>query len=493
MAISVGKEDGASRTSADSSSAPQNGKFSLSLGSRKPLAASTISFKQPAKRPRALLEEEDHDRSATASQRSESILTFGLPTAGAAEAAESPRVIQSLPNRDWREESKKKRQTSNLPRDPRNGANTNISHVDIINATTPAFGLTVVQPPSLDKPTSAPTTTLTPLPTTSTPPPPPLTADEAALLALTAGPTTSTHTIRPPTPPTIQTEDSAFRTAYTSAPRMASLDEYTATPVEGFGAAILRGYLAPGETLEKRAERATVLKERVRRPGLLGIGAKETAQGLDGVELGAWGRGVKKGKGGKKEEVGYLPLQVRSKITGEVMGEEEMKRRVEAGKMILEEKGRGQTRLRREEDGEGRRRLIGDVNRGEGWRESERDDRRRRADDGDRGSREERLSRKEADASYRSRRDEADSIGRRRRYDDDDDDDANDRYNSRDKERGNRRENREADGERDSYRDRERERRPPRDEDDSRRRDRDRDRDRDGRNRDKRNNGGRRH
>lgn len=477
------KEDSAPRSGVNASPAPQNGKFSLSLGSKKPATASTTTFKQPVKRPRALLEEEEHDDLTNGPNRTESILSFGQPAVGAVEAAEAPRVIQSLPNRDWREESKKKRQKSGLPGDARNGTNnTNVPDVDIVNATTPAFGLTVVQSPSLDEATSSSIANPTPLPLISAPPPQ-LTADEAALLALTAGPTTSTHTIRPSTPPAgPQSEDSAFRTAYTSAPRMASLDEYTATPVEGFGAAILRGYLAPGETLEKRAERATALKERVRRPGLLGIGAKETAQGLEGVELGAWGRGVKKGKGGgRKEEVGYLPLQVRSKVTGEVMGEEEMKRRVEAGKMLVEEKAK--VGSRQDEDGGGRRKMIEDGGRSEGRRDDERYDRRRRRDDDDRRSRDDGSSRREIDGSYQSRRDDGNSEARRGRRDDEED---KDRYSSRDKDQGSRRGYRDANGDRDRYRDRdrerERERRPARDDDDSRRRDRNRD----GRNGDRR-------
>ncbi|KAJ5172479.1 hypothetical protein N7492_005072 [Penicillium capsulatum] len=137
-------------------------------------------------------------------------------------------------------------------------------------------------------------------------------------------------------------EGSSFRTDVASRPEPATLDQYNAIPVEEFGAALLRGMgWKDGQAIGRgnyssstAAERA--LKPRVpeRRPGFLGIGAKDTSGGKGAeAELGAWGKsamrkasrkqGEESPSGGNTEGV-YMPVMMRNKQTGEYITEEEL-------------------------------------------------------------------------------------------------------------------------------------------------------------------------
>ena len=94
-------------------------------------------------------------------------------------------------------------------------------------------------------------------------------------------------------------EEAAFRADYEAAPRNATLAEYAATPIEGFGAALLRGYMRPGQTLEDLSESRAVKKAGAkpgekdkapeRRRDLLGLGAKpmDLGPGLEDKKKGA--------------------------------------------------------------------------------------------------------------------------------------------------------------------------------------------------------------
>ncbi|KAF2876233.1 DExH-box splicing factor binding site-domain-containing protein [Massariosphaeria phaeospora] len=107
-------------------------------------------------------------------------------------------------------------------------------------------------------------------------------------------------------------DDVAFRREIHDAPDVPTLQAYEATPVEGFGAALLRGMgWKDGEEIGSKGKAAAAPKEIKKRPALLGIGAKQGA----GQELGAWAA-----------KQPYNPVVLRNKVTGEVKLEDAGKR-----------------------------------------------------------------------------------------------------------------------------------------------------------------------
>ncbi|RDH34119.1 DExH-box splicing factor binding site-domain-containing protein [Aspergillus welwitschiae] len=133
-------------------------------------------------------------------------------------------------------------------------------------------------------------------------------------------------------------ETSSFRADVAARPESASLDQYNAIPVEEFGAALLRGMgWKEGQAVGRGKYGGSANqdnKPRVpeRRPGFLGIGAKDVSGGKGAeAELGAWGKAaMRKGsrKGGKEGESNpegvYMPIMMRNKQTGEFITEEEL-------------------------------------------------------------------------------------------------------------------------------------------------------------------------
>lgn len=252
-------------------------------------------------------------------------------------------------------------------------------------------------------------------------------------------------------------EASSFRTDVLSRPEPATLDQYNAIPVEEFGAALLRGMgWKDGQSIGRgnygSATKVDGNKPRVpeRRPGFLGIGAKDSTGGKGAeAEFGAWGKAAMR-KASRKagEENGngntegvYMPITMQNKKTGEYVTEAELEEMKKASKS---EPVKDDWRERR------------DRNLEKSGRDSDRDrDRsyRKRDYDDDRSDRRAGSSRRDRSSSA-SRH-----SSRRSRYDDDD----------------RRKDDRSY---RDSDRDRDRDRRRDRDEDKDSRRDRDRDRDR---------------
>ena len=243
-----------------------------------------------------------------------------------------------------------------------------------------------------------------------------------------------------------ENETKSFRTDMESRPDSASLADYAAVPVEEFGAALLRGMgWKEGEPVNKSrygdtVSTQTALKARVpeRRPGYLGIGAKDISgkAGSSELELGAWGKSAMR-KAKKPGEGLYTPVLMRSKKTGELITEDEFK------KLQKEEPEKS------DEWKERRDRNLEKYGR----------DRKRRDEDEDESDRHRSSGRSSRNASASPDRER-----RRRKYYDDEDSDrksSDRRY-------------------RDRSRDRDRDRRDrDRDRDRERRRDRDRDRDRD--------------
>ncbi|KAJ5812162.1 hypothetical protein N7474_008463 [Penicillium riverlandense] len=289
-------------------------------------------------------------------------------------------------------------------------------------------------------------------------------------------------------------EASSFRTDVASRPDSATLDAYDSIPVEEFGAALLRGMgWKDGQAIGRGQygtsatadrDRANKLRVPERRPGFLGIGAKDTSGGKGAeAELGAWGKSAmrkasrKQGEadanGGNTEGV-YMPVMMRNRKTGEHITEEEL------AAMQKEAKSKPTT----EDDWRDRR----DRNLEKSGRDKDRDRGYRRRDYDD--EEEERHGRRNGSSRRdRSLSSSRHSSSRRSRYDDDggredrsrrDRDRRRDRDDDRDRRRdsGN---DRDRDRERDRDRDTDRSHRHGDDRSSKSRRDRDRDRDRDSR------------
>ncbi|KAJ5725690.1 uncharacterized protein N7483_007047 [Penicillium malachiteum] len=276
----------------------------------------------------------------------------------------------------------------------------------------------------------------------------------------------------------------SFKTDLKSRPESATLDQYNAIPVEEFGAALLRGMgWKDGQSIGRgnysssaSAEKANKAAVPARRPGFLGIGAKDSSGGKGAeAELGAWGKSAmrkasrkagEENSEGKTEGV-YMPVMMRNKKTGEYLTEEDL---ADLKKKSASQPDKDDWRERR------------DKNLEKSGRDRDREYRKRDYDDEGRSDRK----------SGSSRRDRSRSSGRqssrRSRYDEDDDRRRDDR-SSRDRERDRDR-RRDRDDDKDHRRDRDRDRRHRDDKyssssrhssSHSSRHDRDRDRDRDSR------------
>lgn len=136
-------------------------------------------------------------------------------------------------------------------------------------------------------------------------------------------------------------ETSSFRTDVASRPESATLDQYNAIPVEEFGAALLRGMgWKDGQAIGRgnygssaAADGANKSRVPERRPGFLGIGAKDSTGGKSAeAEFGAWGKSAMRKASRKQGEEGssgntegvYMPVIMRNKKTGESITEEEL-------------------------------------------------------------------------------------------------------------------------------------------------------------------------
>ncbi|KAL4964723.1 spliceosome ATPase-activating subunit SPP2 [Aspergillus stella-maris] len=299
-----------------------------------------------------------------------------------------------------------------------------------------------------------------------------------------------------------QNETRSFRADVAARPEAATLDQYNAIPVEDFGAALLRGMgWKEGQSVGKNygkegpdTSRASTPHVPARRPGFLGIGAKDVSGGKAEVEFGAWGKAaMRKGsrkagesKDGQHNTEGvYMPVLMRNKKTGETITEEELSALSKESKK-REESDDWRERRDRNLEKSGR-----DKDR---HRDRDRDSRRLEYDD-------DRYDSRRNGSSSSSRRDKdrdrsrsaGDRQSRRRRYDAEDSDRRDDRsYRERDRDRDRDRDReRRSDRDRDRDRDRDYDRKSSRYGDDrhssrhsssntsSRHRDRDRDRDSD--------------
>jgi len=298
----------------------------MSLGKLKvkPGLKASLLQKDTKKSRLALGEDEPED-----SIKQQEILGWDAAEGGALEVGskkkeEGLRIILAQPSRDWRAEARRKI----LSKAPHQQVQEQKSNVDDKEKeeTKIQYGLTIIQkdePQDIEavqasEPIEVVKDTLTEEQR----------LEKQALDALLTGKSADEDLVIP-----VQTEEEAFLNDLHNAPEAPTLEAYEAQPIEGFGAALLRGMgWKDGEAFGKNGK-TTKAKEVKRRPALLGIGAKEEAAA--GVELGAWGP---KSGNGKKVVQSYNPVALRNKRTGEIITEEELKAKLDTQDMVPEEK-----------------------------------------------------------------------------------------------------------------------------------------------------------
>ncbi|KAH6612455.1 DExH-box splicing factor binding site-domain-containing protein, partial [Boeremia exigua] len=303
------------------------GGFKMSLGGLKAKPGLKGVIAKGNTKPKKALLGDDEPEDANKAQE---IAGFDAAEGGAIDIngpkeKKGPLVIPSLPNRNWREEARKKQ----LERAPHTQQQQNGDVVMEEPEKEIVYGLTVPT-----KPSSAQETNPTPAPEAMDVDPndaltPAQRLDNQALEALLTGSATDTARIVPAI-----SDEEALAADLLDAPDAPSLDAYEATPIEGFGLAMLRGMGWKDSDGEARSGKAPA--EVKRRPALLGIGAK--ADAAKDVELGEFNSKAR-GKKGRDAPAGYNPVSLRNKKTGEVVSEEELKRKLEGQELVGEEKG----------------------------------------------------------------------------------------------------------------------------------------------------------
>ncbi|MCJ1406660.1 hypothetical protein MMC19_000726 [Ptychographa xylographoides] len=320
--------------------------FSISISSKSKTPTSRGSS-NPRKRPHsALADDPDASDSERRPHSYQLVSTFDHTAGGAinlddAPETKAPLVIHGQGNRNWRDESRKKRGRNNLPeeeRERRKGVVTS-GDGDDTGGSEEVFGLTVMKRKGDEESTNNECSVGMNVDVTTTigvAERKEKTADEEALEALLVGKKKSELVLAPVSVGGADTrfigrdkEEDAFRTDIASRPDSASIDDYTVVPIEEFGAALLRGMgWKEGDTVGKRKDQASKPRVVERRPALLGIGAKEVPEGLE--ELGAWGKGAKSAKGRKPMYTkGLAPVLLKNSVTGETMTEEELQAKKE--------------------------------------------------------------------------------------------------------------------------------------------------------------------
>lgn len=324
--------------------------FSIALPSSKPkqilqTARKPLNFR---KRSHSSLADSESD-DETINQEPQLVSSFDNSAGGAItingnSKPKAPLVIQGQRNRDWREETRRKRGRNLLPAEVQG---LRLGQAPLENRAAEKqdalqeFGLVSVTTEAKDMngdlliPEASITNN-----ESQEEAPLPRTADEEALDALLGQGVKGSTLILPAMTAKDEeaimqnrrsgaNEDDSFRSDVASRPDSASLDEYAAVPIEEFGVALLRGMgWKEGDAVGKRKHQKVTARIVERRPALLGIGAKELPGGVE--ELGAWGKTTLKGK--HKVEKAYTPVLLRNTRTGEMLTEEELEAKQEAQK-----------------------------------------------------------------------------------------------------------------------------------------------------------------
>jgi hypothetical protein len=362
--------------------APKPGGFKMSLGALKAKPGLKAPHAQKdAKKPRLLLGDDEPDDS----NKQQEITGWDAAEGGALDAGgkkekEGPRIIPALPNRDWRAEARRK-QLAKAPHQQAQNATVDEKQMEEPKV---QYGLTIIKKDEPQEDGAAEAEAPEPMEVEKDNLTEEQRLEKKALDALINGKSTDDDLVIP-----VQTEEEAFLNDLHNAPDAPTLEAYEATPIEGFGAALLRGMgWKDGEAIGKNGAAAKP-KEVKRRPALLGIGAKEEA--ATGIELGEWGGGKGKGKG-KKVAQSYNPVTLRNKHTGEMITEEELKAKLEQQDMVQDEKP-SKSKSKYDDNSEGERR-----------REKQRDRDRRRDDDYDSELKKDKDRRRDKDDNYDSDR-----------------------------------------------------------------------------------------
>ncbi|KAL8857008.1 MAG: hypothetical protein Q9178_006413 [Gyalolechia marmorata] len=318
--------------------------FSISLGPSKakpsnPSHARSTQAKplNSKKRPHSSLNDDsDSDPNDRPQPTSQLVSAFDRSAGGAIalngkEKANEPLVIQGLKNRNWREESRRRKGKNLLPAEvqAQRAAQANGVHrqgdVDR-DEIGKASGLSFVQREDDGDVVMREGAMIDQAGVVKS-----KTVDEEALEALLGAQTRKSTLVVPAIEakdeedPRLDeaaiNDDDKFRSDVSSRPDSASLDDYARVPVEEFGLGMLRGMgWKEGEVVGKRKNQISKARVVERRPALLGIGAKEVPGGV-GDELGAWGKEV---RGKRKVDKMYNPVLLKNSKTGEMLTEEEL-------------------------------------------------------------------------------------------------------------------------------------------------------------------------
>lgn len=323
------------RTAAASSLKP----FSLSLSKAKPVSSNTKPV-NPRKRPHSSLAEDDSETDDTFS-KAQLVSAFDHSAGGAIslhdhDQKKGPLVIQAQKNLNWLEESHRRKGKNLLPPELQAARVREVQRIGSVgnDDVPPSFGLTLVRAKErntkgdngLPDSSSAQNTSLRTEQLQ--------TEDGEAIDALLGNRGKSSTLILPSSGNNNERgdvwaqrehEDDAFQSDIASRPDPATLDDYAAVPVDEFGTAMLRGMGWKGpQAPDDKSGQVKKPRELVRRPALLGIGAKELPDGIE--ELGAWGKAAKVKR---KTEKMYNPVLLKNSVTGEMITEEELKMRKE--------------------------------------------------------------------------------------------------------------------------------------------------------------------
>jgi hypothetical protein len=371
-----------------------------------------------------LLDDASDDEDATTHTKRQTITHFDTAVGGSINAKatkkeeRTPLVITALANRDWRDASKRQRaqkygisaEQLDARKDAQHaegsakGADTVVKETDAVK-----YGLNVFAPSS-----TVPEDIVQEEQPQEEEVPQHKTQDQLAIDALTGAAPTSTLTI----PAAAATEEEAFASTFHSAPPAPSLSDYTAVPVEEYGAAMLRGMGWKGPATSSSSTTKSTKKPLPppKRPALLGIGADPTAA-KQAEELGAWGKSSSRQRG--KEPTMFIPVSMKNKRTGETLTEEELKNKIRKDK----------------EEAENQRFIVNDLEiRGKSSNSSRRDDGGSRRKDDYEDDQEERRRRRDKERDH-DRHDKAkdhrDRRDRSRDHRDSKRDSSRDRYDKK--------------------------------------------------------------
>ncbi|KAH3916000.1 hypothetical protein HBH56_067590 [Parastagonospora nodorum] len=351
--------------------APKEGGFKMSLGGLKgKVGLKAAPAKKDVKRPRLALGDDEEDDSGKQQEISGwDAAEGGAVDVGGPKEKEAPRVIPALPNRNWREDARR-RQLAKAPHTK--AQNTEVT--EQMEQPQIQYGLTILkkedQQDNAAEEEPAPAEPMEDVQDNLTEE---QRLEKKALDALINGKPTDEGLVIP-----LHNDEDAFQSDLRSAPDAPTLDAYEATPIEGFGAALLRGMGWKDSDAAGKNGAPAKIKQVKPRPALLGIGAKEDAAA--GVELGDF-KG-NRGKGKNKQQ-SYNPVALRNKKTGEVITEDELKAKLEQQDMVQEEPKRKREDERRSDKERDRRRGKDDYDdrrdrRKDKYRDEEYDSERRR-------------------------------------------------------------------------------------------------------------------